>query len=85
MTVVKIPDVFQVGKYFDEIYTKTINPILERYGVKHNERKYLIAYHINGMHAIIIEWIKGGCKEPLEYVANLLVKYTFNYRKADEE
>ena len=85
MTAAKMPDMFKVGKHFDEIYTKTFNPILERYGVEQGERKYLLAYHINGMHAIIIEWIKGDCKESFEYIANLLVKYTSNYRKADEE
>lgn len=85
MTATKMPDMFKVGKHFDEIYTKTFNPILERYGVEQGERKYLLAYHINGMHAIIIEWIKGDCKESFEYIANLLVKYTSNYRKADEE
>lgn len=85
MTATKMPDMFKVGKHFDEIYTKTFNPILERYGVEQGERKYLLAYHINGMYAIIIEWIKGDCKELFEYIANLLVKYTSNYRKADEE
>ncbi|MDO5407952.1 MAG: TetR/AcrR family transcriptional regulator [Eubacteriales bacterium] len=80
MTVVEKPAVFGVMKHFDEIYSRVFDPILERFGVEPCERKYVLAYHMSGMHAIMIEWLKGGCKEPMQYIANLLIKYTLPYK-----
>ena len=81
MTAVKKPVVFGVMQHFDEMYSTVFNPILERFGVEQCERKYVLAYHMSGMHAIMIEWVKGGCKEPMQYIANLLIKYTAPYRE----
>ena len=44
------------------------------------EQKYILAFYISGMHAIIIEWLKSNCSEPMEFIANLLVKYTLPYK-----
>jgi AcrR family transcriptional regulator len=85
MVAVNTPEAFGVKKQFDEIYSKIFNPILDSFGIEQNERKYILAYHMSGMHAIIIEWIRGGCKEPFQYIANLFMKYTSYCRKADEE
>ncbi len=84
MTAVKKPVVFGVMKHFDEMYSTVFNPILERFGVEQCERKYVLAYHMSGMHAIMIEWVKGGCKEPMQYIANLLIKYTAPYREQEK-
>lgn len=84
MTAVKKPVVFGVMKHFHEMYSKVFNPILERFGVEQCERKYVLAYHMSGMYAIMIEWVKGGCKEPMQYIANLLIKYTSPYREQEK-
>lgn len=85
MTAVEKPDIFGVMQYFDEMYSKVFNPILDRFGVEQCERKYVLAYHMSGMHAIIIEWVKGGCQEPMQYIAGLLIKYTLPYKEQEEE
>lgn len=83
MTAVEKPAVFEVMKQFDKIYNSIFNPILERFGVEQCERKYILAYHISGMHAILIEWVKNGCKESVQYIADLLIKYTSPYREQE--
>lgn len=79
ITAVEKPSVFGVGKYFDELYAEVFNPILGHFHIDERERKYILAFHISGMHAIIIEWIKGGCRESMQYIADLLIKYTVSY------
>lgn len=83
MTAIEKPAVFEVMKQFDKIYNSTFNPILERFGVEQCERNYILAYHISGMHAVIIEWIKNGCKESVQYISDLLIKYTTPYREQE--
>ena len=79
MKAVEKPDVFNVNKFFDEIFIKIFDPILERFHVDENERKYILAYHISGMHAIIIDWLRGDCRESMQYIAGLMIKYTLSY------
>lgn len=76
LTAVEKPEIFGVTMQFDDAYAQVLAPILERYGVKEEERKYVLAYYLSGMHALIIQWIKGGCRESPQYIAELLVKYT---------
>lgn len=78
ITAAKNPALFRVEKHFEEIYTHVFEPILQRFGVPESERKYLLAYHISGAHAIITEWIKGGCTESTELIADFIVRYVKN-------
>ena len=36
------------------------------------EHKYWLAYHINGVIAIVWEWLKWDCKESVEDVAKII-------------
>lgn len=80
MAAAKKPAVFRVNQYFDEMLIKLFDPILERFHVEMTERKYILAFHIRGMHAVVLEWLKGGCTESVEYIAGLLIKYILPYK-----
>lgn len=84
MTAVTKPNVFKVNQYFDFIYETVFRIILERFRVDETERKYILAFYIGGMHTIVIEWIKGGCMESVQYIAGLLIKYTPPYKGGGE-
>ena len=49
-----------------------ITPILERYGVPVKERKYLMAFYISGLTAIISEWLKDGCGDSAESIIEVI-------------
>ena len=49
-----------------------IMPILDRYGVPEADRSYLIAFYINGLMAIITEWLKNNCTDPIEHIAAVI-------------
>lgn len=83
MTAVEKPAVFGVVKQFDKMYSSIFDSILERFKVEQCEKKYILAYHIRGMHAIIIEWIKNGCTESVQYIAELLIRYTSPCKESD--
>lgn len=43
-------------------------PIFERFGVDEKSAEYMISYYLNGINAIITEWIKGGCKDEISFI-----------------
>ena len=53
-------------------------PILERFDVPEKEKNYLIAFYINGIIAIIKEWIDNDCKDSIDDIENIIIKYAKN-------
>ncbi len=56
------------------LYEHVLKPIFNRFGIPEEEHKYWLAYHINGMMAIVLEWLKWDCKESVEDVVYIIEK-----------
>ena len=56
---------------FNLLNKHIFQPIFSRFGVDEKTGYYMISYYLNGVTAIINEWIKGGCKESSEEMAKL--------------
>lgn len=69
------PALFDVCKTFEKMYKDIFSPILDKYNVLENEKKYILAFYLNGLHSIIIEWIKTDCKDSIDYICSLFIKY----------
>ncbi len=50
-------------------------PILERFNVPEKEKNYLLAFYVNGIIAIIKEWLDQDCKDSIEDIINIIIKY----------
>lgn len=57
---------------YERMCRHVLTPILERYGVPEQDRAYLMAFYIHGLMAIITEWLKGGCADPVEHVISVI-------------
>ena len=40
-----------------------------------SERSYVVAFYINGMITMIMEWLKNDCSDTIEHFTDLMVKY----------
>lgn len=49
-------------------------PILERFNIAQKERNYLITFYINGIMAIIKEWINTDCKDSIGDIEDIIIK-----------
>lgn len=68
------PKGMDVLNRYNSIKTYILNPILERFNIAEKERNYLIAFYINGIMAIIKEWINNNCKDPIIEVEDIIIK-----------
>ncbi len=59
---------------FNYLNRNIFTPILSRFGVNEKDANYIISYYINGITAIINEWIKSGCTDSIEHIENLIIK-----------
>lgn len=56
--------VLGLDRAYERMFRYVLTPILERYGVPEQDRTYLMAFYIQGLMAIITQWLKGDCADP---------------------
>ena len=66
------PATMRTYKRYSNLKMYVIEPIMARFDIPEKERSYTIAYYINGIWAIIQEWIKNDCKESVEQIIGII-------------
>lgn len=75
--VVTQPSIVRVNDIFKSRYSEIYAPIMRRFGVGEREGKYRMTFYLNGMFAVISEWIKGGCVESPEDISEFIISSIF--------
>ena len=58
---------------FNSLNKHIFQPIFSRFGVDEKTGNYMISYYLNGVMAIINEWIKENCKDEIAYVEKIII------------
>lgn len=64
----------QLDKNYKKLFEYVFSPILTRFDVPENERHYTMAFYINGIIALIMEWLKRDCRESIEDIADIIIR-----------
>lgn len=59
---------------YNHLKSYVLIPILERFNVAQKERDYLITFYINGIMAIIVEWINTDCKDSISDIEDVIIR-----------
>lgn len=74
MAVIKNHALFNLDKTYEKMVKYVCNPILDRFGLLENQKKYVLEFYINGLIAIIVQWLKTDCVEPPEEIISIIQK-----------
>ena len=55
-------------RMFDNIF----NPILDRFHYPTSIRQYVMMYYLNGINAIILEWLRNGCDKSVKEISEII-------------
>ena len=55
-------------RMFDNIF----NPILDRFHYPQSDRQYIMMYYLNGINAIVSEWLKNGCDKSIDALSKIV-------------
>ena len=61
-----------VNTRYGELKQRILSPILERFEIPAAHRPYYIAYYIEGIAAIVKEWLRQDCADDVEMVADII-------------
>ena len=57
---------------YERMFENIFNPILERFHYPSDVRRYVMMYYLNGINAIIIEWLKNECDTSIEEISKII-------------
>lgn len=66
---------FRVEKTTFSMYEKLFYPIMEKFKIPDEEKKYIITFYMNGLNGIFKLWLDNDCSESDEFIADLIFKY----------
>ena len=61
---------------FENIY----NPVLDRFGYNKENRHYVMMYYLNGIMAVISEWLKEDCSNPIEDIIGIITGCVLGFK-----
>lgn len=74
LTAVSHAGTLQLDNTYKRLFENVFSPILMRFSVPENEQKYTMAFYINGITALIIEWLRNDCIESMEDIAAVIIR-----------
>ena len=70
--VLSQPTVFESKAIFQRLFDDVFNPILDRFHYPRDEQHYVMMFYLNGITAIITEWLKEDCRKSIEDISSII-------------
>lgn len=68
------PNTLRVHDKYKDLEKYILSPILERFCIQKEERRYLMTFYVHGITAIIEEWLKNDCDTDISKIKNIIIK-----------
>lgn len=80
LTVLSHSDSFGFNEVFQRLYENIFNPILDRFNYPSSDRKYVMMFYLNGITAVVTEWLNDGCEKTIKEVSQIIHKCIFGLK-----
>lgn len=57
---------------YHRMFENIFNPILNRFDYPEKDRQYVMMYYLNGINAIITEWLKNDCNKSIKEISDII-------------
>lgn len=71
-TVLSQPEAFDSKAVFQRMFDHIFSPILDRFRYPKDEQRYVMMFYLNGITAIITEWLKEDCRKSIEDISSII-------------
>lgn len=73
---------FGFEKVYQQMFKYIFNPIFEKFNYPVGNRKYAIKYYLNGITAIVNEWLKDNCEKSIPEIIQIIETCVFGLYKS---
>ena len=78
------PVAFQFDAAYRRLFDGVFDPILDRFHYPAAERAYMMAFYLNGINAVVMEWIRSGCEKHIDEVIRIIHQCIFGAWSREE-
>lgn len=71
-TTIEQASALQMTEAYNALNRHVFVPILERFNVPSDDHKYIMSFYISGLMAVINEWLRDDCREPVEHIISVM-------------
>lgn len=57
---------------YKQMFENIFDPVLERFRFPPDVRQYVMMYYLNGINAVIVEWVRDGCRKPIREISHII-------------
>ena len=68
------PETFSAQETYERLYQHIFEPILQRFSIEASERAYIIHFYLGGIAAVVEQWMKNDCADPMETIMAVIQK-----------
>lgn len=79
------PGSMQAHTRYGELKQRILGPILERFDIPASHHPYYMAYYVEGIIAIVKEWLRQDCADEVEMIADIIESCARPRGKSHEE
>lgn len=66
------PEAFDTTEIFQKLFDNIFKPILDRFCYPRDMQNYVMMFYLNGITAIITEWLKDDCRKSIEEISSII-------------
>ena len=66
---------------YKRMFESIFNPILDRFEYPSNIRQYVMMYYLNGINAIVLEWLRNGCDKSVNEISEIISVCIYGNKK----
>lgn len=70
---VKHPIQMRTMENYNMLNKEILFPIFKRFNIEEKRNTYISAYYLNGISAIINQWILDDCKDDVDYICDIII------------
>ena len=75
--VLSHPSTFAFNSIYQQLFDNIFQPILNRFHYPKEEQRYVMMFYLNGITAIIKEWLQDDCRKTIEEVSSIIYECVF--------
>ena len=72
ITVLSRPEAFNTAALYKRLFDNIFDPILDRFHYPEEDRQFVMMFYLNGITAVISEWLRSDCSKSINEITSLI-------------